>query len=229
MNCPLCNIALKVAEHRGLDVKYCPLCGGTWLNQHGLASIPLNTGTQRRRRLLRITILVAILLLGSMIVTVSVGAVKLWPTIRSWTEATVSEIEKGLASQVRQLAGRLGDQRVLELSRGGVDSAVLSALMANAGFERLLNSVTAVPNLGPLVQDGAYLTVLQEAARQNVQNLADLTTDRIASPEIRAATERIQQALRLAPGGGRAAGIVDPAVLAVLRSDTFQELSRRAP
>jgi hypothetical protein len=77
------------------------------------------------------------------------------------------------------------------------------------------------------VQDGAYLTVLQEAARQNVQNLADLTTDRIASPEIRAATERVQQALRLAPGGGQAAGTVDPAVLAVLRSDTFQELSRR--
>ena len=103
---------------------------------------------------------------------------------------------------------------------------MLSALVGNPGFERLLNSVAAVPNLGPLVQNGAYLKVLQEAARQNVQNLADLKTDTIDSPDIRAATAQVQQALRLAPGGGGAAGTVDPAVLEVLGSDVFQQLSR---
>ena len=90
-----------------------------------------------------------------------------------------------------------------------------------------MNSVKAVPGLAELVQDGTYLTALQEASRQNFQNLAELATDRIASEEIRVATEQVLQALRLAPGGGGAAGTVDPVVLAVLRSETFQQLSRR--
>lgn len=90
---------------------------------------------------------------------------------------------------------------------------MLSALMANAGFKRLLNSVKAVPDLSQLVQDGAYLTALQEASRQSVQNLAELATDRIASQEVRAATEQVLQALQPAPGDGGVAGTVDRASL----------------
>jgi len=57
--------------------------------------MPANTGNPRRRRLVRVAILVA-LVLGSMIVTVSVGAAKLWATILSWSEAAVSENEGAL-------------------------------------------------------------------------------------------------------------------------------------
>jgi hypothetical protein len=228
MNCPLCNVALKVAAHRGVDVNYCPLCGGTWLDRYGFDNLSPTAGARPRanRRILRIAIITALVLVGGLVVTATVGAVKLWPAVRTWSESLLSGKETALTSQVRQLAGRLGDQRILELSKGGLDSAVLSALVGNSGFERLRNSVGAVPNLGPLVQNGAYLKVLQEAARQKVPNLTDLKADTIVSPDVRAATTQVQQALRLAPGGGGAAGTVDPAVLELLGSDVFQQLSR---
>jgi hypothetical protein len=107
-----------------------------------------------------------------------------------------------------------------------LDRTVISTLISNSGFERLLNSVAAVPSLGPMVQNGAYLKVLQEAARQRVQNLADLKIDGIASPDVRAATAQVQSALRQAPGGGGIAGTVAPAVLELLGSNAFLQLSR---
>ena len=228
MTCPICNIALKLAQHRGVDVNYCPLCGGTWLDRYRFDHLPTPTTAAPRphRRMLRIAILTALVLAVCLVAVVSVAAVKLWPTVRSWTEALLSEKETALTSQVRQLAGRLGDQRVMDLSRSGLDSVALSALVGNPGFERLLNSIAAVPSLGLLVQNGAYLKVLQEATRQNVRNLADLNPDKIVSPEIRAATAQVQQALRMSPNAEAAAGIVDPVVLEVLGSDVFQQLSR---
>ena len=36
MNCPLCSVALKVGSHRIVEVNYCPVCGGTWLDRWGL-------------------------------------------------------------------------------------------------------------------------------------------------------------------------------------------------
>ncbi len=226
MNCPLCDVALKVARHRGVDVNYCPLCGGTWLDRYGFDNLSPTARAAPRihRRVLRIAIFTALVLVGCLVATVSVGALKLWPTLRGWTEALLSGKEAVLTSQVRQLAGRLGDPDLLELNRS--DGAMLSALAGNSGFERLLNSVAAIPNLGPLVQNGDYLKVLQEAARQNVRNLADLKTDKIVSSDIRAAAAQVQEALRLAPGGGGDAGTLDPAVVQVLESDVFQQLSR---
>ena len=176
--------------------------------------------------MLRIAVLTVLVLTGCLIAAVSVAAVKLWPTVRTWTEALLSGKETALTSQVRDLAGRLGDPRLLDLARSGVESFALSELVGSPGFEKLLTSVAAVPKLGPLVQNGAYLKALEEAARQNVPNLADLNLDRIDSPEIRAATAQVQEALRLAPGVGAAAGFVDPLVLKVLGGQAFQQLSR---
>ena len=50
-------------------------------------------------------------------------------------------------------------------------------------------------NSGPFIKDGTYLKVLQEAGRQNVQNLLDLKTMEIVSADVRSAAERIQQLL----------------------------------
>jgi len=70
------------------------------------------------------------------------------------------------------------------------------------------------------------LMVLDEAVRQNIGNLADLKADGIASPEIHLATEQVQQALKLTPGGGGIAGAVDPTILSLLKSDAFQMISK---
>ena len=228
MNCPLCKIALKVVGHRGVEVNYCPLCGGTWLDRWGYDNLSraVTPARHARRRWLRVAILTALLLAGCLVAVVSVGAVKLWPAVRSWTEALLSGKETTLTSQVRQLAGRVADPRILELSRSGLDSAVLSALVGSSGFERLLNSVAAAPDLAPLVQNGAYFKVLQEAARQKVPNLANLRADQIVAPDVRAAAIQVQGVLRQAPGGGGIAGAVDPSVLELLGSNTFQQLSR---
>jgi len=227
MNCPLCKVALKVAGHRGVEVNYCPLCGGTWLDRWGYdsLSIPVTPARHAGRRWLRVAILTALLLAGCLVAAVSVGAVKLWPTVRNWTETLLTGKDTALTAQVRQLAGRVADPRILELGRSGLDSAVLSALVGNSGFERLLKSVAAAPNLAPLVQNGDYFKVLQEAARQKVPNLADLKTDQILAPDVRAAAVQVQGALRQTPGGGGIAGTVDPTVLELLGSNTFQQLS----
>ncbi len=228
MNCPLCNIALKATGYRRIELNYCPLCGGTWLDRRGYDNLPgaVSPARHARRRWLRVAILTALLLAVCLVAAVSVGAVRLWPAVRSWTEALLSGKETALTSQVRQLAGRVADPRILELSRSGLDSTVLSALVGNSSFERLLNSVAAVPNLGPLVQNGVYFKALQEGARQKVQNLADLKTDQIVAPDVRLATAQVQEALRLAPGSGGAAGTVEPAVLELLGSNTFRQLSQ---
>jgi hypothetical protein len=228
MTCPLCKVALKVVGHRGVEVNYCPLCGGTWLDRWGYDNLSRAVTPVRRarRRWLRVAILTVLLLAGCLVAVVSVGAVKLWPAVRSWTEALISGKETALTSQARQLANRVADPHSLELRRIGLDSAVLSALVGNSGFERLLNSVVAAPNLGSLVRNGTYFKVLQEAARQKVLKLADLKADQIAEPDVRAATVQVQEALRQAPGGGGIAGTVDPAVLELLGSNTFQQISR---
>ena len=228
MTCPLCNIALKAAGHRGVAVSYCPICGGTWLDQWTYDHLAVDGAPppRARGRLLRITVITAVVLVGCLAVTLSVGAVKLWPTVRGWTEVLISGKNPQLAAELKQWTGGLVGPRLLELSKSGLSSAVVSALSGNAGFERLLNSVAAAPSLAPLVQSGDYLKALQEAARQNVPNLADLKIDRIVAPDVRAAAEQVQQALRAAPGGGGVAGIVDPAVLQVLGSEAFQQLSR---
>jgi Zn-finger nucleic acid-binding protein len=36
VNCPICNVELKIAGHCSVSVNYCPLCGGTWLDKGGL-------------------------------------------------------------------------------------------------------------------------------------------------------------------------------------------------
>ena len=198
------------------------------MDRYRFDQLATTAGAARRphRRMLLVAVLTALVVVGCLVAAVSIAAVKFWPTVRSWTEAIINGKDTAVTSQVRQLAARLGDQRVLDLGRSGLDSAALSVLVGNEGFERLLKSVAAIPALEPLVQNGAYLQALQEAARQNVRNLTDLNPDKIASPEIRTATAEVQEALRRAPDVGAAVGIVDPRMVEVLRSDVFQQLAQ---
>jgi hypothetical protein len=164
-----------------------------------------------------------LILLGCLIATVSVGAVKLWPAARGWAEALLAGKQIPLAEQVRQLASRLDVPNLSRLSQVGLDRATISALLSNSRFEPLLSSVSAAPELGPLIKDGTYLRVLQEARRQNVRNLLDLKTAEIVSADVRTAAEKIQRVLRSVPGA-QAIGAVDPTVVQLLNSDAFGQL-----
>ncbi len=33
MNCPICNVALVMAERHGVEIDYCPKCRGIWLDR----------------------------------------------------------------------------------------------------------------------------------------------------------------------------------------------------
>ena len=88
MNCPLCNIALKVAGHRGVDVNYCQLCGGTWLDRRGFENLAQSAGAAQhaRRPMLRVALIAGLVLAACLLAAVSIGAVKVCPAVRSWTE-----------------------------------------------------------------------------------------------------------------------------------------------
>jgi hypothetical protein len=80
MNCPLCSVALKVASHRRVEVNYCPVCGGTWLNRWEFDHLSPSARPVRTLPpwLLRVAILTALLLAGCLIAAVAVGAMKVW-------------------------------------------------------------------------------------------------------------------------------------------------------
>ena len=148
MNCPICSVALKVANHRSVEVNYCPVCGGTWLDRWGFDHLSPSARPVRRfpRWLLRAAILTALLLAGCL--TVAVGAMKLWPTIRSWTEALLGAKETAGTSQVRQLAGHVAAPRILELSQSGLDRTVISTPVARClrGIQTRHWSLTCRPS-----------------------------------------------------------------------------------
>jgi Zn-finger nucleic acid-binding protein len=39
MNCPICNIALTIAERQGVEIDYCSKCRGVWLDRGELDKI----------------------------------------------------------------------------------------------------------------------------------------------------------------------------------------------
>ena len=39
MNCPVCNVELKMAERQGIEIDYCPQCRGIWLDRGELDKI----------------------------------------------------------------------------------------------------------------------------------------------------------------------------------------------
>lgn len=39
MNCPLCNVELKMTDRQGIEIDYCPKCRGVWLDRGELDKI----------------------------------------------------------------------------------------------------------------------------------------------------------------------------------------------
>lgn len=39
MNCPVCNVALQLAERQSVEIDYCPKCRGIWLDRGELDKI----------------------------------------------------------------------------------------------------------------------------------------------------------------------------------------------
>jgi Zn-finger nucleic acid-binding protein len=39
MNCPVCNVALKMSDRQGVEIDYCPKCRGVWLDRGELDKI----------------------------------------------------------------------------------------------------------------------------------------------------------------------------------------------
>lgn len=39
MNCPACNVELKLSDRQGVEIDYCPKCRGVWLDRGELDKI----------------------------------------------------------------------------------------------------------------------------------------------------------------------------------------------
>lgn len=39
MNCPLCNLELRITDRSGIEIDYCPKCRGVWLDRGELDKI----------------------------------------------------------------------------------------------------------------------------------------------------------------------------------------------
>ncbi len=39
MNCPICNVELKMTDRQGIEIDYCPQCRGVWLDRGELDKI----------------------------------------------------------------------------------------------------------------------------------------------------------------------------------------------
>ncbi len=39
MNCPVCNVELKMTDREGVEIDYCPKCRGVWLDRGELDKI----------------------------------------------------------------------------------------------------------------------------------------------------------------------------------------------
>ena len=39
MNCPICDVPLKMTERQGIEIDYCPKCRGVWLDRGELDKI----------------------------------------------------------------------------------------------------------------------------------------------------------------------------------------------
>jgi Zn-finger nucleic acid-binding protein len=52
MNCPTCNVVLKMTERQGVEIDYCPQCRGVWLDRGELDKIIERSDSQPVQRAL---------------------------------------------------------------------------------------------------------------------------------------------------------------------------------
>ena len=172
-----------------------------------------------------IVTIIAVALIAT--VGVGVGIVKLSPVARTWIQSGIGARDLDAARRVvAEVGARLGDDRILQLSRTGAGAAALAALAGNSELAEVLKWTAAIPELGPLMQNGAYQKALEEAVRQNVPNIAQIRLDQVASPEVRALLADVQQVVARNPQAAAGAATVNANVIDLLKSETFARLSR---
>jgi hypothetical protein len=183
----------------------------------------VNMGFSKRTVLAAVVTTIAVILVVT--VGVGIGIVKLWPVARTWIQsglgARASDAARGVVAEV---GARLGDDRIAQLSRTGAGAAALGALAENQELAAVLKWTSAIPALGPLVQNGAYQKALEEAVRQNVPSIAQVRLEQVASPEARALLAEVQQVLARDTQAATAASTVNPDVINLLKSETFARL-----
>jgi hypothetical protein len=158
-------------------------------------------------------------------VGVAVGIVKIWPVARTWAQNALGAGNVDAARRVvAQVGVRLGDDRIVQLSRTGEGIAGLAGLAGNPELVQVLKWTAAVPALGPLLQNGNYQKALEEAVRQNVPNIAQIRLDQVASPEVRAQLAEVQQVVAKNPQAAAAASAVNANVLNLLKTEAYARL-----
>jgi hypothetical protein len=158
-------------------------------------------------------------------VGVAVGIVKIWPVARTWAQNALGASNVDAARRVvPQVGVRLGDDRIVQLSRTGEGIAGLAGLAGNPELAQVLKWTAAVPALGPLLQNGNYQKALEEAVRQNVPNIAQIRLDQVASPEVRAQLAEVQQVVAKNPQAAAAASAVNANVLNLLKTEAYARL-----
>jgi uncharacterized protein len=49
MKCPICDIEMRITEREGVEIDYCPLCRGVWLDRGELEKILTRVESQQSR------------------------------------------------------------------------------------------------------------------------------------------------------------------------------------
>jgi Zn-finger nucleic acid-binding protein len=49
MQCPVCNLELRMSERQGVEIDYCPQCRGVWLDRGELDKIIERNGQEQQR------------------------------------------------------------------------------------------------------------------------------------------------------------------------------------
>lgn len=177
------------------------------------------------KRTVRTAVVTSVVVGLAVTVGVGVGIVKLWPVARTWAQKVIGAGDIDSARRVvAQVGARLGDDRIVQLSRTGEGIAGLAALAGNPELAAVLKWTVAIPALGPLVQNGSYQQALEEAVRQNVPNITQIRLEQVASPEVRALLADVQQVVAKNPQGAEAVSTVNTNVLSLLKSEAFARL-----
>jgi Zn-finger nucleic acid-binding protein len=50
VNCPHCNVELRLAERKNIEIDYCPKCRGVWLDRGELDKLLETSETEHRPR-----------------------------------------------------------------------------------------------------------------------------------------------------------------------------------
>jgi len=170
-----------------------------------------------------------VVLAGITVVTgAAVVVVKFLPIAKTWTQAALAGRDVSKADALVQLMDRLNSAEFKALIQRGVDPATLAAAAVSKEFATLVSVVATYPALGAVIRDGAYREAMTEAVRQKVPTISQIQMDRVPSPQVREAIQRVQRVLLGIGPAGAKAEVADARMLALLQTSEFVRLLQDA-